>query len=289
MENLRGASLMTLAMLGFAIADTFIKLMADSLQVSQIIASMGAGGAIIFGALTLMQGRALVEPDLLTRAVLLRNLGELLGTLGFVTALAMSTLSSASAILQVSPLMVTLGAALFLKERVGWRRWSAIFAGFFGVLLVVRPGVEGIDPGALFALLGVAGLVLRDLATRQVPRHTSSLQLSFLGFATLIPTAGLLRLLEAGVWMWPTPIQWVTIAAMVVTLAAAYFCIVSAMRVGEVSYVTPFRYTRIVFALVAGYFVFDERPDALMLVGAAIIVGAGIYTVWRERRVRPIA
>ena len=122
-----------------------------------------------------------------------------------------------------------------------------------------------------------------------MPRHTSSLQLSFLGFATLIPTAGLLRLLEAGVWMWPTPIQWVTIAAMVVTLPAAYFCIVSAMRVGEVSYVTPFRYTRIVFALVAGYIVFDERPDALMLVGAVIIVGAGIYTVWRERRVRPIA
>src|SRR6056297_1665102 len=189
MENLRGSILMVLAMAGFALEDMFIKRLADTLPVGQIIIFLGFGGALIFGAITMAQGRGLWSRDLLSRPVLLRNFGEIVGTLGFVTAIALTPLSSASAILQATPLAVTLGAALFLGEAVGWRRWSAILVGFLGVLMVIRPGLEGFEPASLFAVQGVIGLAIRDLATRAVPRSISSMQLSTYAFATLVPRA----------------------------------------------------------------------------------------------------
>ncbi|MCB1313335.1 MAG: DMT family transporter [Sedimentitalea sp.] len=286
MDNLRGAALMTLAMLGFAIEDMFIKLMADALPTWQIIAALGLGGAAVFAALTVAQGQRLVTRAFLAPPVLLRSLGELIGTVGFVTAIALTPISSASAILQATPLAVTLGAALFLKEPVGWRRWSAILAGFAGVLLVIRPGLEGFDSRSLFAVLGVVGLAIRDLATRNVPASTSSFQLSFLAFLTLIPAAGLLALFSDRPFMVPTPALWGMIGGAILLGTLAYYAIVAAMRVGEISFVTPFRYVRMLFALIVGIAVFGETPDAPMLAGAAVIVASGIYTVWRERRLR---
>src|SRR6056297_4057215 len=192
MENLRGSILMVLAMAGFALEDMFIKRLADTLPVGQIIIFLGFGGALIFGAITMAQGRRLWSRDLLSRPVLLRNFGEIVGTLGFVTAIALTPLSSASAILQATPLAVTLGAALFLGEAVGWRRWSAILVGFLGVLMVIRPGLEGFLPASLFAVQAVIGLAIRDLATRAVPASVSSMQLSSYGFATVVPAGAIL-------------------------------------------------------------------------------------------------
>lgn len=295
MDNLRGAVLMTLAMLGFAGEDMFIKLMAGALPTWQIIAALGCGGALVFGTLTVLMGQRLLTRAFLSRAVLLRNLGELIGTVGFVTAIALTPLSSASAVLQATPLAVTLGAALFLGEPVGWRRWSAILAGFVGVLLVIRPGLEGFDINSLFAVQGVIGLAIRDLSTRRVDRGVSSYQLSFLAFLTLIPAAGVLSLVSPRAPVLPDAYLWSMTAGAVVLGALSYYAIVGAMRIGEVSFVTPFRYSRMLFALVVGFFVFGERPDVLTLLGAAVIVGSGIYTVlreravWRERKHRPAA
>lgn len=295
MDNLRGALLMTLAMLGFAVEDMFIKLMAGALPTWQIIAALGSGGATVFGVLTVLRGQRLFTRAYFGRAVLLRNLGELIGTVGFVTAIALTPISSASAVLQATPLAVTLGAALFLGEPVGWRRWSAILAGFAGVLLVIRPGLEGFDINSLFAVQGVVGLAIRDLSTRRVDRGVSSFQLSFLAFLTLIPAAGVLSLVSPRAPVMPDGHIWAMTAGAVLLGALSYYAIVAAMRVGEVSFVTPFRYSRMLFALVVGFFVFRERPDTLMLVGAAVIVGSGIYTllreraVWRERKHRPAA
>jgi drug/metabolite transporter (DMT)-like permease len=286
MENLRGAALMTLAMLGFAIEDMFVKLMSGAIPTWQIIAMLGLGGAIVFGALTVGRREALFPRAAFSPTVLIRNLGELIGTMGFVTAIVLTPLSSASAILQATPLVVTLGAALFFREPVGWRRWSAILAGFLGVLLIIRPGMEAFDPLSLFAVTGVLGLALRDLATRNVPRSTSSFQLSFLAFLTLIPATVLLSLFSPQGYVAPTPMIWSLMAGAIVMGVASYYAIVAAMRIGEVSYVTPFRYSRLIFALVIGVFLFGERPDALMLTGALIIVASGIYTVWRERKLR---
>ena len=285
MENLRGSALMVLAMAGFALEDMFIKRLADDLPVGQILMLLGAGGAVIFGLAALSRGHALLSRDLLSGPVMLRNLGELIGTIGFVTAIALTPLSSASAILQATPLAVTLGAALFLREQVGWRRWSAILVGFAGVLMVIRPGLSGFEPASLFAVQAVFGLAMRDLATRAVPHTVTSMQLSSYGFATIVPAGALLLWLSGGA-VSPSGANWRDIAFALVLGVAAYYAIVAAMRVGEVSFVTPFRYTRLIFALVIAVLIFDEQPDALTLMGAAIIIASGLYTLLRERRLR---
>ncbi|HKL56128.1 MAG: DMT family transporter [Roseovarius sp.] len=283
MENLRASALMVLAMFGFALEDMFIKRLSADLPVGQILIMLGSGGAVAFGIIALARGHRLFSRDLLSGPVLLRNLGELIGTLGFITAIALTPLSSASAILQATPLAVTLGAALFMGEQVGWRRWSAIFVGFAGVLLVIRPGLEGFEPASLFAVQAVIGLALRDLATRAVPRSVTSMQLSSYGFATTVP-AGVVLIWLSGGAVNPDPANWRDICLALMLGVGAYYAIVAAMRFGEVSFVTPFRYTRLVFALVIGVTVFGERPDALTLTGAAIIIGSGLYTLLREQR-----
>lgn len=285
MDNIRGAVLMVLAMLGFAGEDMFIKLLSDAASVGQILVMLGFGGATVFGTIVVIQRKPLFSRDMISAPIVLRALGEMIGTIAFVSALSLTPISSASAILQATPLVVTLGAALFLNEPVGWRRWSAICVGLFGVLLIIRPGMDSFEVLSLLAVVAVFMLALRDLATRRTPSTISTMQLSFLGFLVLVP-AGLGLMLATG-----TPFvrfagtQWVYFLSALTIGLFAYYAIVAAMRVGEVSFVTPFRYSRLVFALVIGVSVFNESPDALTLIGATIIVASGIYTVWRERRV----
>ncbi|MEM6890401.1 MAG: DMT family transporter [Pseudomonadota bacterium] len=283
MDNLRGAGLMVLAMLGFALEDMLIKFMAASVSIGQIVIMLGVGSAALLAVILRVRGDLLFSADMWHPAIALRAAGELIGTIGFVTAIALTPLSSASAILQATPLFVTLGAALFLQEAVGWRRWLAILVGFAGVLLIIRPGTEGFDWYSLFALQGVFGLGVRDLATRRVPPQTSSLQLSFLAFLVLIPAGAILLWTGSGALTPLTPALWAFFTAALLIGIVAYYAIVAAMRVGEISFVTPFRYSRILFALIIGVGVFGETPDALTLLGAAIIVGSGLYTLWRER------
>ena len=284
MNNLRGGLLMILAMLGFAIEDMFIKLLAGSLSVGAILVLLGLGGGIVFGALALARGDALWSRDLLHPMVLLRNGCEVLGTVGFVTAVALTPISSASAILQAIPLFVTAGAALFLGETVGWRRWLAVGVGFAGVLLILRPGLDAFEPASLFAVQGAVFLAGRDLATRGVPASVSSLQLSTYAFAVIVPTGMAVLAFTDQSFAVPHGGAIALTVLTVVTGVLAYYTIVAATRIGDVSFVSPFRYSRLVFALVVGVTVFGERPDAFVLVGSAIVVGSGLYSFLRERR-----
>lgn len=283
MNNLRGIGLMVLAMATFTISDMFIKLASTRLPVGQILIVLGLGGTLVFAALARRRGDVLFSRAVLHPAVLARNTSEVLGTFGVVMALALTPLSQASAIFQATPLLVTLGAALIFRETVGWRRWSAIALGLTGVLIIIRPGTEGFDANSLFAVLGVLGLSGRDLSTRAVPPGISTVQLAAYGFAVVAPL-GAIVLAGTGGALWPDPQEWLYLIAMVASSAVAYFCITLAMRVGEISAVTPFRYTRLIFALAVGYLVFGEIPDGAMYLGAALIIGSGLYTIARERR-----
>ena len=283
MDNIRGIILMVAAMAGFAIEDMFVKRAAADLPTGQILVILGLGGTLVFGIMARHQGARLISREAVLRPVLLRHLGEVLGTLSFVTALSLIPLSLASAILQATPLAVTLGAALFLGEDVGWRRWTAIGVGLFGVLLILRPGLEGFRPESLYAVLAVVGLAMRDLATRRVPAHVSTTQLSVYAFALMVPSGLVLLLLSGGTAM-PGPARLADLAGAILIGVLAYYAITAAMRVGEVAAVTPFRYSRLLFALFIGAVVFGERPDALTLVGAAIVIASGVYTLLREAR-----
>ena len=284
MENLRGSLLMVLAMAGFALEDMFVKSLSERLPVGEVLALLGAGGAALYASLAIYRRERLMSRDLLRGAVVARNLTELLGTMAFVCAIAFTPLAQASAILQATPLAVTLGAALFLGERVGWRRWSAICIGFIGVLIVIRPGTEGFSALSLLAVAAVAGLAARDVITRRVPKTVSSLQLASYGFASVVPAGLFLMWLRGNGFVAPAALDWAQIGGAIVFGTGGYYALIAAMRIGEVSVITPFRYTRLLFALAIGWLVFAEPVDSATLWGGAVIVGSGLYTLWRQAR-----
>ncbi len=284
-DNLVGILFMLGAMAMFAVEDAFIKKLAVGMGTGQILLILGVGGFAIFALIAKRQGAQVFSRDLWIKPVLLRNFGEIMGTSGYVLAVVLTPLSSASAILQATPLAVALGAALFLGHAVGWRRWLAICVGFIGVLIVIRPGLDGFQPASLFAVQGVIGLSIRDLATRAMPPRVSSMVLSAYGFGVVIP-AGLVMMLFEGPPVLPDGGQSAYILAALIVGPVGYYMIVAAMRVGEVAVVTPFRYIRLVFAMALGVLVFGERLDFYTLLGAAIIIGSGLFTIYREGRAR---
>ena len=283
MDNIRGSALMVLAMAGFALEDTLIKFLSVDLVVGQILFMMGIGGALVFGAISLAKGDRLFSRDFFKTPVMLRNLGEMIAAFGYITALTLIPLSSVAAIIQATPLFVTLGAALFMGEQVGWRRWSAIIVGFIGVLLIIRPGLEGFQPASLLAVLGVLGLALRDLSTRKAPSTVSSMQISCYAFGMVILIGAALLILDGGA-VQPSAKNWVQFGFMLLFSVVGYYAIVAAMRVGDVSAIMPFRYSRLLFSLIIGISIFGERPDWLTYTGAALIIGSGLYSILRERR-----
>ncbi|MBU0782080.1 MAG: drug/metabolite transporter (DMT)-like permease [Loktanella salsilacus] len=282
MDNLRGSILMVLAMLGFALEDMFMKQMANALPTGQILAMLGLGGGLIFAIVCWVQGQSLLARDVLHPMVLLRNFGEVFGTVGYVSAVILTPISSASAIFQATPLFVTLGAALFLQESVGWRRWVAIAVGFCGVLLIIRPGLDSFQPASLFAVQGVIFLGIRDLATRRIPRSISSMRLSTYAFAVIVPTGLVLMAVMGDSFAVPSGTDSWRIAGSIAAGVLGYYALVTATRLGDMSHIAPFRYSRLVFALIVGTTVFGERPDLATLIGAAIIVGSGTYAAIRE-------
>ena len=288
MDNLRGSLWMVAAMAGFAIEDMFLKSAAASLPVGQILMIFGAGGMLGFAVLAARRGERILHPAILSPAILIRCVFEVAGRLFYTLAIALTPLSSASAILQATPLVVVMGAAMIFGEKVGWRRWMAIAAGFAGVLIILRPGLDGFTPLSLLAVLGMLGFAGRDLATRAAPPVLSNLQLGVYGFAMMVPTGAILLAVSGGAAL-PSVLAAGQLAAATVIGVLAYYALTSAMRMGEVSVVTPFRYTRLVFALILGVTVFAEQPDAATLLGSAVIVGSGLYTLLRSRRVQAMA
>lgn len=281
-DNLRGILLMVAAMGGFAIEDMFIKWAAVGLPTGQILLMMGVIGAAVFALAARHGGAGAFSRQFWHPAVVWRNLGEMLGTMGFVTALALTPLTSATAIFQAAPLAVTLGAALFLGEKVGWRRWSAICVGFVGVMIIIRPGMAGFELASLWSVVAVIGLSIRDVSTRRIPAAITTMQVSAWGFvAVAVLGAGMLAV-SGGARM-PSAVQAGHIGGALFFGITSYWAITQAMRLGEVSVITPFRYSRLVFALVIGMAVFGERPDVYTFAGAALIIISGLYTFARER------
>jgi drug/metabolite transporter (DMT)-like permease len=282
-NNLRGSFLMIAAMAGFAVEDMFLKSAARQVPVGQILMIFGGAGMVGFALLAKSQGARLLNPAILSAPILTRAAFEVMGRLFYTLAIALTPLSSASAILQATPLVVVAGAAVFFGEAVGWRRWSAIVAGFIGVLIILRPGLDGFTPLSILAVLGTLGFAGRDLATRAASKSLSNLTLGVYGFAMMVPTGAALLAWTGGAVV-PDAGASLALAAATVFGVAGYYALTAAMRVGEMSIVTPFRYTRLLFALILGTLVFAERPDAATLLGSAVIVASGIYTLLRGRR-----
>jgi drug/metabolite transporter (DMT)-like permease len=280
--NLRGILLMITAMAFFAVEDMFIKFAATELPTGQIIAISGLFGVPIFAALARMGGKSVFVSGAYHPAVLIRGAGETVGSLAYVAALGSIPMPTVSAVLQAMPLVVTLGSVLFLGEKVGWRRWAAIATGLIGVMLIIRPGLDGFQPAALWVLTTVVGLAVRDLATRYIPPEYSDAQISSWGLVPLIFLGSAMIGVSGGVVV-PDGVQTLQLVGMVLFGVVGYWAITAASRGGEVSVVAPFRYTRLIFAILIAWVVFGEPADVITLSGAALIIGSGLYSFARER------
>jgi Permeases of the drug/metabolite transporter (DMT) superfamily len=278
--NQRGAFFMALAMAGFTINDAVVKYLSKDMPMGEIIFLRGVVATTLIFILAHRAGALRPLRVAGSRWVALRAVGEVTSTLTFLIGLAHIPLANATAIMQALPLAVTMGAALFLAEPVGWRRWTAILIGFAGVMLIVRPGLEGFSPYALFIVSTVFFAALRDLATRKIDTSIPTLFVSVVTAVVVTISGPFLD--RPTTWV---ALDWGKVVLILVTaglILCGYLSIILAMRVGEISFIAPFRYTSFLFALVFGYLVFGDLPDMFMIVGGAIVIGSGLYTLYRE-------
>ena len=288
--NARGALYMVIAMAAFTCNDALVKSVTHAMNTGQILFVRGLMTSILVLFIARWMGalgswRIIFQP-----AVAFRLAAEILASLAYVSALGAMPLANTSAILQSLPLAVTLGAALFLGEQVGWRRWLAIAAGFAGVLIIIRPGPEGFSMAAIYVIASVVGAAARDLATRKIPNEIPSIFISAVT-AVAITTVGGAMIVPMGGWQ-PVPLDVLArLALSSALLLVGYQTIVSAMRLGEISFIAPFRYTSLIWAIAIGFVFFGELPDLWMTIGVAIIVASGLYTFYREnlRKTKAVA
>ncbi len=284
-DNLRGALYMNLSMFSFTVNDTFMKAVTHTLPLYQTIAMRGVIamiGMLLIARLTGKLTFAISVSDL--KLISVRSLADVVATVLFLTALQHMQLANLSAIMQAMPLAVTLGAALWFKDRIGWRRMTAILIGFVGVMIIINPGSEGFDGWALVGLGSVLAVVVRDLSVRPLSRTVPSIMVAIgAGFAVFC--MGLIGSAFQG-WQPVDAVQGAQVLGAGLMLTLGYLSSVMAMRVGDIGFVAPFRYSSLLWAILLGWLIFRTLPPANAIVGAGIVVATGIYTLLRERKLR---
>ncbi len=273
----------------FAIEDAFIKAASVVLPVGQVLVIFGLGGALVFASVAFVNREPLYNPDVISRPMCIRVVFEIIGRLFYVLALSLIPLSAATVILQATPLVVVAGAALVFGEKVGWRRWTAIVVGLIGVVIIIQPGTESFSVLSLLAIIGMIGFAGRDLASRAAPARLSTAILGLYGFLAIIVAGGMFAAWQAVPFLMPDSATSFYVLGAVVAGVLAYSCLMKAMRTGEVSAVTPFRYSRLLFGIALGILLFGERLSYAMVVGSALIVVSGLFILWRGRQIRVAA
>ena len=274
---------MMMSMACFAVEDTFIKLLSARLPATQILFSVGFGGALITLVLAIVFNVNLADKILLNKHVISRTIADLFGALSFTSAMVLIPMSLLASILQATPLFVTLGAAILLGEKVGWRRWSAIFIGFLGVIIILQPGYGSFQLASLLGLAAVLCLALRDVVTRDMATEIPTLTVTF--YACLaMGSAGFIAYPFFGPPIMPTTYEAIILICAAIIGLTGYFLLVLATRKGDVSVIAPFRYSRLLFSLGLASLILGEKLTLPILLGGLLVVSSGIYTFGRERR-----
>lgn len=283
--NLQGALLMMASMAAFTFNDTLVKLTGGEVPLFQLLALRGVLATLLIYLLAKGLGR--LQWGLSRRdwgLVAIRSASEIGAAYFFLTALLNMPLGNVTAILQMLPLTVTMGAALFFGDAVGWRRWVAIGIGFLGMLLVVQPGTDGFTTWSVYAMVAVLFVTIRDLSTRHMSPEVPPLTVTFFAAVSVMVFSMAVAIPQG--WTPVSAKNAFLIVGSAVFILGGYVFSVLVMRVGEISFIAPFRYTSLVWALVLGYLVFGDWPEPIVLLGAAIIAATGLFTLYRETRAR---
>ena len=292
-DILRAIILMVVGMFFFMTGDTFLKLASGHLPLGMVVLFLGIGMTAFFAVMMAKAQDPIFCLSYVTWPMAMRCLGEAIGIIGVIIAVAFSPLSTVTAIMQSLPLVLTLMGALFLKEKVGPHRIAALIIGLIGVLIIIRPGLEGFDAFASVTLIGVLGMAIRDFGTRLMPKEISTVALSFWGSVAIIIT-GLGMMTWQQEWHQFTEIGLYEIGlgysfGLIIATAFGTLAVSTAMRLGDVSAISPFRYIRVVFGIATGIVVFGEQVDLSTYIGSAIVVGAGLYGWVREQKLARLA
>jgi drug/metabolite transporter (DMT)-like permease len=281
-NNGRAIAAILLAMFGFITNDVMVKLLTEQMPLPSVIVYRGLIACVLLALLTWAFGQMRPLPKKGRGMIGLRCTGEVGATVFYLTALTLMPLANATAILQAIPLIMVACAALILGEKVGWRRWTAVIIGFFGMLLVIQPGADGYDQTAIVAVLALTFLTLRDLSTRFIPAHVPSLMVTLISMVA-VTIAGIVWAGITGGLAVPSGPQLLMMAAAALFLSVGFWGITVGMRIGELATVAPFRYSIILWAILFGYLFWGDVPDAARLLGIAMIVGSGLFVMYRER------
>lgn len=284
-ENIQGMTNMLIAMAGFTISDGAMKMVSEMMPLYQAACIRSMMMVPMLWLLARWTGGLQLGQVFGSWRVLgLRTLGEIGASIFFFFALMHLPLPIVTSILQSAPLVVTAAAALFFGEKVGIKRFCAIIVGFIGVLIIVRPGPDGFNVYAIFAMLTVLCITLRDLSSRSFPPNVSSVGIAFVTAVTMIFVFGGASASQPWVAVPLAAMPLIFASAVLVTVG--YIFIVRVMRVGDVAFTTPFRYSALIWALLLGWVVWGFFPDALTLAGAGLVVASGIFTLLRNARVK---
>ena len=277
-DNLKGAALTSLVVLLYTLNDGLMKLIITYMPLSQ---------AVFFRNLTILPFMGLLAWHLkaqnwhITRKAwvisIIRGLNEVLLTICLLLAFKYMLLSDAIAILQAAPLLLTAVAALFFREKVSRSRWLTAIFGLIGVLVIIRPGTAAFDWASLYAVGAVCFLTIRDSLSKSLPKGTPDLLPALV--ATSIVFMSSVFYEPGAPWIMPNSIVFLLVpAASLFMFGATYFSI-SMMRVGDISFTSPFRYMAILWSAIVGMLVFNEWPDITMWIGATILVASGVYLI----------
>ncbi len=281
-DNLRAALFMMVSMAAFTFNDACMKALSDELPLFQAIFLRGAITSILMIGLAVMMGGLKFS---LTRRdwwlVVLRTCSVAMAAFLFISAIFNMPIGNATAILQALPLAVTLAGMVFLGEAVGWRRMAAILIGFCGILMIIQPGAAGFNSYSIYAVLAVVAVTVRDLASRRLSREVPSMTVAVVAAVGVTFLAGLASLNEQ--WVQPGALEMMQLMGASVFIIGGYLFSVMTMRIGDIGFVAPFRYTSLLWALLLGFLIFGEWPNGLALIGICIVVATGLFTLLRER------
>lgn len=279
-NNTAGIVAMLAAMASFACGDSLMKLASVAMPTGELVWLRATGMAAATFLYALATGALRNAWRLVAPPMVLRAMGDVGGAIAFQSALARLAFADLIAIIQINPLMVTAASAVFLDERVGWRRWTAAVVGLVGVLLIIRPGTSAFTWWSVLAIVSVLFATLRDVSTKRIDRAVPAVVIMW--FSSSAVAVGGLSLAFFEDWIWPDTTMLLQVAGASAFSLMGHICIISAVRKGDLSAVAPFRYSILIWALLLGLVIWGELPDYLTLLGMAIVTGAGIYTFRRE-------
>ena len=286
-DNIRGALFMVCSMICFAVNDAVIKSLGGVLPIFQTLAVRGGFVMVVLAFMVMRSGWRVQELQRRDKMILLLRVAAEIGAAFFiVTALFNMELANMTAILQILPLTIPLAAFIFLGEPLGWRRLLAIFIGFLGMLFIVKPGSDGFNVYSLFCLAAVICVTIRDLTARSLGAKLSSQEMSLFAAIGVFGAASVATMFEP--WVAISLTSWAALCGSSLTILLGYLVSVYAIRTGDVSFTAQFRYIGLIAALILGYVFFGEWPDRLALMGAAIIVGTGAFTLYRQQASRRV-